>query len=65
MSSSCRKLISESDSLITKSVGEISSSSTLSAIENERLQQVAQTGVHSFPSTTALQYSSGLPLQPE
>ena len=69
MSSSCCKRIklsSESDSLTTNSVGETSSSSTLSAIENERLQQVAQNAdVHFFPSTTALEYSSGLPLQPE
>ena len=59
MSSSCSKRIklsSESDSLTTNSVGETSSSSTLSAIENERLQQVAQNAdVHFFPSTTALE----------
>ena len=69
MSSSCCKRIklsSESDSLTTNSVGDTSSSSTLSAIENERLQQVAQNAdAHFFPSTTALEYSSGLPLQPE
>ena len=62
MSSSCCKhikLSSESDSLTTESVGEISSSSTLPATENERLQQVAQNAnLYFFPST--LRYSSGL-----
>ena len=70
LSPSCCKRVKpslEKESYKTCSAGESSCSSSPSYVgpQNERLQPVANIGNIQFPPSTSLEYSSGLPLQPE